>query len=218
MVCFFLSRHVGCKFRIHSLIHIILTGGTVWFGIYFRHFSCMIWWLSIHVVAAPLSICTCAVMGCFLFPSACLCVFYYICVSVCSVCVWGVGNRFERALSVCSVALWSSVAGCGLVYTGWQHTESGMEMILIKEIVGCLNLIRLSVPLTDVIVLIGSFVSFSFFILSRCDNGNVFFLSYFYLLHSLIVSWDHSVSISVLYYIMSVCLHLSICLSIRLTN
>lgn len=72
-----------------------------------------------------------------------------------------VGNRFERALSVRSVALWSSVAGCGLICTGWRHTELGMEMILIKEIVGCLNLIRLSVPLTDVIVLIGSFVSFT---------------------------------------------------------
>lgn len=57
------------------------------------------------------------------------------------VCVWGVGNRFERALSVSSVASWSSVAGCGLICTGWRRTESGeeSEIILIKEIVGCLS-------------------------------------------------------------------------------
>lgn len=62
--------------------------------------------------------------------------------------------------AVCQLC-WSKVTGRGLVCTGWRHTESGMEMILIKGIFGCLNLIRLPVPLADVIVLIGSFVSFT---------------------------------------------------------
>lgn len=53
------------------------------------------------------------------------------------------------------------MAGCGRVCAGWRRRESEKEMILIKEIVGCVNLIRFSVPLTDIIVLIGSFVSFT---------------------------------------------------------
>lgn len=84
------------------------------------------------------------------------CDIFFVCLHAC-VCVDSreVGNRFLKGHTV------SSVTGCGLVCTGLRGTETTTEMILITEIVGCLNLISLSVPLTDVIVLTGSFVSFT---------------------------------------------------------
>lgn len=75
--------------------------------------------------------------------TVCLCLHFPLC-CVC-VCVdrQGVGNRFERALSISSVVSWSSAAGCGLYRMATYSTESGTEIILIKKIIGCLNLIRL---------------------------------------------------------------------------
>lgn len=135
-------RHVGCCCRIHGLIHIIFTGGAVWFGVYFRR--CMIWWLSARPAVTPPhtvhAFCSDVTVLC-----SCLHVSVYLCLNLYVVCVFvfghGVGHSFE------------SVCVCVCVCR--------TEMSLIKEIVGCLNLIRLHVPLTDVIVLIGSFVSFT---------------------------------------------------------
>lgn len=94
------SRHVGCSCRIHSLIHIIFTGGTVWFGIYFRHFSCMMRWLSRHAVVAPPYMCAYAVV---FLVSICMSVCVFLCGWICiSVCVFGeLGTGLKgRCLSV----------------------------------------------------------------------------------------------------------------------
>lgn len=85
-----------------------------------------------------------------MFLSLCLhtCVLL-LCVRV----VCRAGNRFKKE------QYGPEWLGVDFIQDG--DVQSRKEMILIKEIVGCLNLIRLSVPLSDIIVLIGSFVSFT---------------------------------------------------------
>lgn len=70
----------------------------------------------------------------------------------------------------------SGLTGCGLCPGRW-HSEMTTEMIPIKEMVWSLNPMRLHVPLTDVIALIGSFVSVAHS-LSGCDSGSLFCLSH----------------------------------------
>lgn len=61
--------------------------------------------------------------------------------------------------------------GCTCLCFCTQFVCLRTEMVLIKGIVGHLNLIRISVPLYDVIALIGSFFHLQ---LCRCGNGNIF--------------------------------------------
>lgn len=149
-----------------------------------------------------------------------VCVLHCVCSCICAVCcvcvfVWGFGSRSERALSVSSVASRSGVAGCGLVCAGWRRTDSGKEMILIKEIVGCLNLIRLPVPLTDVIALIGSFVSFTHSVDVTMEMFSACLIVRY---PASVCVWGEFCQPPCLYYIMSVCLCLSPCLSFRLAK
>lgn len=88
-------------------------------------------------------------------------------------------------------------------------------MSLIKEIVGCLNLIRLHVPLTDVIVLIGSFISFTH---STDGTMDMFLCLSCCLRSALCVCWELRPSF-LLYYFMAaavVCLCLSLSRSLGL--
>lgn len=66
--------------------------------------------------------------------------------------IWRLGVKMLSVFVLgLQISSGSSVAVCGLVYTGWQQVRN------INETVGCLNPIRLAVPLTDVIVVTGSF-------------------------------------------------------------
>lgn len=87
-----------------------------------------------------------------------------------------------------------------------QRVRREGDMTLMKAIVGCLNLIRFSVLLTDVIVLIGSFVPFT----HSVDVTVGMFSACLTVSSPPSASAGSSVSLSAFYYIISVCLCLSL--------
>ncbi len=147
MVCFFFFSLKTCRLQLQNpqLDSHNLHGwnGLIWYLFQTFQLHDLMTQCARRCCTSTVYVFLCSDIFCFYLH---VCVCFPVCVCVCEnrhfcVFVWGVGNRFERALSVSSAASWSSVAGCGLVCTGWRRTESGKEseMIPIKEIVGCLS-------------------------------------------------------------------------------